>query len=261
MGLRASNTVPLTFEDCELPAENLLGEEGEGFKLAMMALDGGRIGIASPGLRRRPGGARRRRCATRKERKAFGQPIGDFQAVAVHARRPSRPSSPRPSCSPSGPRTSRSPGGRSPARRRWPRCSPRRWRTAPADKAVQIHGGYGYIDEFPVERYLRDARVQTIYEGTSEIQRLVIARELLRAAEAEGLSRPEERPTTVTPRRSADAVRPARPPTLRGCTGCFARRVRGTFWDGPLPEGGLRPAGNAFRIVPDVVFGKQFQRR
>ena len=181
MGLRASTTVPLLFEDCRLPAEALLGGEGEGFKLAMMALDGGRIGIASQacgvtraalvghgalhqgaeGLRK-AGGATSRRCASCSPT--------------------SRPSSPRPSCS-----TFRAAGLKESGRPFTREASMAKvfaseMANRAADKAVQLHGGYGYIDEFPVERYLRDARVQTIYEGTSEIQRLVIARELLRAA-------------------------------------------------------------------------------
>jgi alkylation response protein AidB-like acyl-CoA dehydrogenase len=175
MGLRGSNTVGLTFEDCEIPAENLLGKEGEGFKLAMIALDGGRIGIASQAC----GVARAAlEAATRyaKDRKAFGQPIGDFQALrfmlanmamelqaaelltlrAAWMKEEGKPFSREASMA---------------------KLYASEMANRACDKAVQVHGGYGYIDEFPVERYLRDARVQTIYEGTSEVQRLVIARE------------------------------------------------------------------------------------
>jgi len=180
MGLRGSSTVSLVFEDCQLPAEALLGAPGEGFKLAMMALDGGRIGIASQAC----GVARAALAATvryTKERRAFGRSVADFQAVrfmlaniqtelsaaelltlrAADLKEKQRPFSQEASMA---------------------KVFASEMANRAADKAVQLHGGYGYLDEFPVERYLRDARVQTIYEGTSEIQRVVIARELLKAA-------------------------------------------------------------------------------
>jgi alkylation response protein AidB-like acyl-CoA dehydrogenase len=180
MGLRGSTTVPLQFDDCRLPANALLGPEGQGFKLAMMALDGGRIGIASQAC----GVARAALAATvryTRERKAFGKSVSDFQAVrfmlsniqtelaaaelmtlrAADMKQSGRPFTREASMA---------------------KVFASEMANRAADKAVQLHGGYGYIDEFPVERYMRDARVQTIYEGTSEIQRLVIARELLKAA-------------------------------------------------------------------------------
>ena len=175
MGLRASNTVSLTFEDCEIPAENLLGTEGQGFRLAMTALDGGRIGIASQacGVGR---AALEAAVAYSKDRKAFGQAIGEFQAPrfmmadmktqleaaelltlrAAYMKEQGQPFSREASMA---------------------KLFASEMSNKLADKAVQLHGGYGYIDEFPVERYFRDARVQTIYEGTSEVQRMVIARE------------------------------------------------------------------------------------
>jgi alkylation response protein AidB-like acyl-CoA dehydrogenase len=180
MGLRGSTTVPLQFEDCRLPPDALLGQEGQGFKLAMMALDGGRIGIASQAC----GVARASLTAAvryTRERKAFGKSVSDFQAVrfmlaniqtelaaaelmtlrAADLKQSGRPFSREASMA---------------------KVFASEMANRAADKAVQLHGGYGYIDEFPVERYMRDARVQTIYEGTSEIQRLVIARDLLRSA-------------------------------------------------------------------------------
>ncbi len=175
MGLRGSNTVSLTFEDCVIPADNLLGKEGEGFKLAMVALDGGRIGIASQAC----GVARAALEASvryAKDRKAFGQPIADFQAPrfmmadmkvqlsaaelltfrAAQMKEQGKPFTREASMA---------------------KLYASEMANRVCDKAVQLHGGYGYIDEFPVERYFRDARVQTIYEGTSEVQRMVIARE------------------------------------------------------------------------------------
>jgi len=180
MGLRASSTVPLQFEDCRLPADALLGQEGQGFRLAMMALDGGRIGIASQAC----GVARAALSATvryTKERRAFGKPVADFQAVRFML------ANIRTELAAAELLTLRAAGLKESGRPFTQEASMAKvfaseMANRAADKAVQLHGGYGYIDEFPVERYLRDARVQTIYEGTSEIQRVVIARELLKAA-------------------------------------------------------------------------------
>ncbi|MEW6430453.1 MAG: acyl-CoA dehydrogenase family protein [Myxococcota bacterium] len=180
MGLRGSNTVQVVLENVEVTEAHLLGKPGDGFKLAMIALDGGRIGIASQAC----GVARAALEASvkySKERQAFGQPIGDFQALrfmmadmATQLKaaelltlraaflKESKKSFTREAS--------------------MAKLFASEMSNRVCDKAVQIHGGYGYIDEFPVERYLRDARVQTIYEGTSEIQRLVIAREIIKAA-------------------------------------------------------------------------------
>jgi alkylation response protein AidB-like acyl-CoA dehydrogenase len=181
LGLRSSNTVSLTFEDCRIPADRLLGKEGDGFKLAMIALDGGRIGIASQAC----GVARAALEASiryAKDRQAFGQPIGDFEAIrwfladmktqlAAAELLTWRAASMKEQGVPFTREASMA------------KLYASEMSNRACDKAVQIHGGYGYIDEFPVERYLRDARVQTIYEGTSEIQRLVISREVLKAAQ------------------------------------------------------------------------------
>jgi alkylation response protein AidB-like acyl-CoA dehydrogenase len=180
MGLRASTTVPLQFEDCRLPAEALLGQEGQGFRLAMMALDGGRIGIASQAC----GVARAALTAAvryTKERKAFGKSVSDFQAVRFMLAniQTELAGAELMTLRAAGLKESGKPFTREAS---MAKVFASEMANRAADKAVQLHGGYGYIDEFPVERHLRDARVQTIYEGTSEIQRLVIARELLKAA-------------------------------------------------------------------------------
>ena len=174
MGLRASNTVELIFEDCRLPQANLIGRPGLGFKVAMSALDSGRIGIASQAL------GIARACLDEalryaRERRQFGRPIGSFQAIqwmiadmatdieAAHLL------------------------GLSAARKK-ERGLPftreasmaKLFSSEAANRgaylALQIHGGYGYTKDFKVERLFRDARATKIYEGTSEIQRLVIAR-------------------------------------------------------------------------------------
>jgi alkylation response protein AidB-like acyl-CoA dehydrogenase len=178
MGLRASNTVELLFEDCRVSRENLLGKTGIGFKVAMTALDSGRIGIASQAL------GIARACLDEsigyaRERKQFGQAIGSFQAIrwmladmatgieAAHFLTLSAAEKK----DGGEPFTKESSMAKLFASELANRC---------AYLAVQIHGGYGYIRDFKVERLYRDARVTTIYEGTSEIQRLVIARELLK---------------------------------------------------------------------------------
>jgi alkylation response protein AidB-like acyl-CoA dehydrogenase len=180
MGLRGSNTVPLVFENLEVGEDQLLGKQGDGFKLAMVALDGGRVGIASQacGVGR---AAVEAAVKYAKERHAFGQAIGDFQALRfmladMHTQQQTaellalRAASMKEKKVPFTREASMA------------KLFASEMSNRVCDKAVQIHGGYGYIDEFPVERYLRDARVQTIYEGTSEIQRIVIAREVIKAA-------------------------------------------------------------------------------
>jgi alkylation response protein AidB-like acyl-CoA dehydrogenase len=178
MGLRGSNTVPLVFENCEIPEENLLGKLGDGFKLAMIALDGGRVGIASQAV----GTARAAIEASvkyAKDRRAFGQPIGDFQAIRwmLADMQTQTSAAELLALRAAFLKEAKVPFSREAS---MAKLFASEVSNRVCDKAVQIHGGYGYIDEFPVERYLRDARVQTIYEGTSEIQRIVIAREILK---------------------------------------------------------------------------------
>ncbi len=177
LGLWASSTVELSFEDVRVPAKNLLGEEGIGFKIALNTLDGGRIGIATQAI----GIAQACLDASlkySKEREQFGQPISNFQSIqwkladmAVNIEA---------------------------ARLMVYRTAKLRDKDLPHTKeaamvklfasemcnraardAVQIHGGAGYLIDFPVERYFRDARITELYEGTSEIQRIVISRSLL----------------------------------------------------------------------------------
>jgi alkylation response protein AidB-like acyl-CoA dehydrogenase len=178
MGLRASNTVPLTLDDVLVGEDALLGEENQGFRIAMMALDGGRIGIASQAI----GIATAALDAATdyaRERKQFGKPIGDNQAIqwmladsrteldaarllalrAAYLKENNRPFSSEAAM----------------AKLYASEASNRI-----AGRALQIHGGYGFVRDFPVERHYRDARVTTIYEGTSEIQRIVIARSVLK---------------------------------------------------------------------------------
>lgn len=180
MGLRGSNTVQVVLENVEVTEAHLLGRLGDGFKLAMIALDGGRIGIASQacGVGR---AAIEASVKYSKERQAFGQPIGDFQALRfmMADMATQQQAAELLTLRAAALKESKVPFTREAS---MAKLFASEMSNRVCDKAVQIHGGYGYIDEFPVERYLRDARVQTIYEGTSEIQRLVIAREIIKAA-------------------------------------------------------------------------------
>lgn len=178
LGMRASETTELVFDNCRVPKENLLGAEGEGFKQAMKVLDGGRISIAalSLGIAK---GAFQAAVAYAKERRQFGQPIASFQGIsfkladmateieaaellimqAADFKNRHKPV------------TKQSAMAKYFASEVAVRC---------ATEAVQIFGGYGYTKDFPVEKYYRDAKLCTIGEGTSEIQKIVIAREILR---------------------------------------------------------------------------------
>ena len=177
LGLRSSNTVQLTLEACKVPVENLLSGEGDGFKLAMVALDGGRVGIASQacGVGR---AALEASIRYSKDRVAFGQPIKVFQGIQFFLAQM------KTELAAAELLTLRAAALKEEGKPFTQAASMAKLFASEAsnracDKAVQIHGGYGYINEFPVERYMRDARVQTIYEGTSEIQRWVIARGLM----------------------------------------------------------------------------------
>ncbi len=178
LGLRASSTTQLTFEDVRVPASNMVGQEGIGFKIAMQTLDGGRIGIGAQAVGISQA-ALDASITYAREREQFGKPIGEFQAIqwkladmatSIEA-----------------------------ARLMLYRAARLRDRDEPHTKeaamaklfagevsnrvtreAIQIHGGAGYLKDFPVERYFRDARITQIYEGTSEIQRIVVSRSLLR---------------------------------------------------------------------------------
>ena len=178
LGMRASETASVVFEDCKVPKENLLGSEGEGFKQAMQVLDGGRISIAalSVGIAQ---GAYEAAVKYAKEREQFGRPIADFQAIqfkladmatqiecarmltlkAAALKDAKRPV------------TQASAMAKLYASETAVRVS---------EESVQIHGGYGYTKDYPAEKYWRDSKLCTIGEGTSEIQRIVIAKNLLK---------------------------------------------------------------------------------
>jgi butyryl-CoA dehydrogenase len=177
LGIRASIQAELVFEDCRIPADRLLGQSGKGFKIAMMTLDGGRIGVSSQAL----GIAQAsldRSVQFANEREQFGKPIGRLGAIqeavanmatrieaarmlvryAAWTKDQGRPFSKEAAMA---------------------KLFASETAMEAATKAIQIHGGYGYIKDYPVERYFRDAKITEIYEGTSEIQRLVIALNVL----------------------------------------------------------------------------------
>jgi alkylation response protein AidB-like acyl-CoA dehydrogenase len=177
MGLRSSSTVQLSFEDLRVPATSVLGEIGIGFKIAMHTLDGGRIGIASQavGIGQACLDASLRYA---EEREAFGQQIGKFQAMQWKlANMATRLEAARLLVyNAARLKDAGQPHGKEAA---MAKLFGSEMANDAARDAVQIHGGAGYLEDFPVERYFRDARITEIYEGTSEIQRIVIARHLL----------------------------------------------------------------------------------
>jgi len=177
MGLRSSNTAELIFEDMFVPEENLLGSEGEGFILAMKGLDNGRLGIAAQAL----GIADRcleESIAYSKERQQFGRPIAAFQAVQFHlADMAMKIEASRTLLYATAIKKDRGEVVTKEAAMAKLFASETAMETA--TKAVQIHGGNGYMKEYAVERFFRDAKVTEIYEGTSEVQRIVIAKRLL----------------------------------------------------------------------------------
>ena len=177
MGLRGGHVFPISF-DCHVPAENRLGDEGTGFRTAMKVLDNGRIEVAAQatGIAR---AALDAAVSYAKEREVGGQPISTFQglqwmladsATELAAARALGLQAAR----------KRGTGERFSSESAFAKlyASEAAWRIA--DRALQIHGGYGYTRDFPLERYLRDLRIFRIYEGSSEIQRTIIARDLLR---------------------------------------------------------------------------------
>ncbi len=178
MGLRASDTCDLNFDNCRVPVEDRLGKEGEGFKIAMTALDGGRIGIAAQSV----GVAQAALDAAvqyTKKREQFGQKISKFQglrwiiadmATELEAARQLMLSA----------AALKDSGEKFTAQASMAKLFASEMVNRVTAKALQLHGGYGYVTDYPVERFYRDARVFTIYEGTSEIQRMVIANHIFK---------------------------------------------------------------------------------
>ncbi|KGG80471.1 acyl-CoA dehydrogenase [Caloranaerobacter azorensis] len=178
MGIRGSSTCELIFENCRVPKENLLGKEGQGFKIAMKTLDGGRIGIAAQALGIAQG-AIDETVKYVKERKQFGRPLAKFQntqftlanmqtktdAARLLVYRAAKAKDNNESYS---------------VYAAMAKLFAAETAMEVTTKAVQLHGGYGYTREYPVERMMRDAKITEIYEGTSEVQRMVIAASMLR---------------------------------------------------------------------------------
>src|SRR5438128_7350467 len=181
LGIRASDTAELVFEDCRVPTANRLGEEGMGFKIALATLDGGRVGIAAQAVGL-AAGAFERSVAYARERKSFGVAIGQHQmvqwmladmATAIDGARLL---------------TLRAAGLKDKGRPYTTAAAMAKLFAAETamkvtTDAVQVHGGYGFIKDYEVERYFRDAKITQIYEGTSQIQKLVIARAVLGGTE------------------------------------------------------------------------------
>jgi alkylation response protein AidB-like acyl-CoA dehydrogenase len=178
LGIRGSDTHSLMFSDVKVPKENRIGEDGFGFKFAMQTLDGGRIGIAAQALGIASGALE---FATQyaKERKTFGKPISDHQAIAFKlADMATEIEAARLMCLKAAWLKDQGlPYGQASAMAKLFASDVAMKATV---EAVQIHGGYGFVKEFHVERLMRDAKITQIYEGTSEIQKVVISREILK---------------------------------------------------------------------------------
>jgi short-chain 2-methylacyl-CoA dehydrogenase len=176
MGWNASDTRPLTFEDCRVPESNLLGRRGEGFKQFLHILDGGRIGVAAMGVGLAQG-ALDEALSYAKERRAFGQPISKFQLIqAKLADLSAELEAARLLTYKAAALKDR--GDSFTLTAAQAKLKTGRLAVRAAEEAVQIHGGYGYIEEYPVCRFYRDAKILTIGEGTDEVQQMVIARQL-----------------------------------------------------------------------------------
>jgi alkylation response protein AidB-like acyl-CoA dehydrogenase len=185
LGLRASDTSELVFSDCRIPLENLLGKEGEGFTNSLQILDGGRISIASLAVGMAQGAYE---CSLRyaKQRKQFGKAIAEFQAIQFKlADMATQIEAARLLTYQAAWLADRALAAGGGATRFTREASMAKLYSGEvavrvANEAVQIHGGYGFIKDYPAEKYYRDVKLCTIGEGTSEIQRIVIARELLK---------------------------------------------------------------------------------
>ncbi len=178
LGIRASSTCNLIFEDCKIPQANLLGREGEGFKIAMSTLDGGRIGIAAQALGIAQA-AFEASVAYSQERKAFGAPISKLQAIQFKiADMATRIEGARLLTWRAA--YLKDQGVRYSKEAAMAKLVASEMSTYVTHQAIQIFGGNGYVTEYPVERHYRDARITEIYEGTSEIQRVVIAANVLK---------------------------------------------------------------------------------
>ena len=176
MGWNASDTRPLSFDDCRVPQDNLLGPRGQGFKQFLAILDGGRIGVAAMGVGLAQG-ALDEAISYSKERQAFGQPIGKFQAIQGKiADLSAQIEAARLLVYRAAILKDRGEAFTLTAAQA--KLITGRLAVRATEEAVQIHGGYGYIEEYPVCRFYRDAKILTIGEGTDEVQQMVIARQL-----------------------------------------------------------------------------------
>jgi short-chain 2-methylacyl-CoA dehydrogenase len=176
MGWNASDTRPLSFDDCRVPEENLVGPRGEGFKQFLQTLDGGRIGVSAMGVGLAQG-ALDEALSYAKERSAFGQPISKYQAIQAKLAdmateiEAARLLTYKAALEKDAGRSFSLTAAKA-------KLMTGRLAVRAAEEAVQIHGGYGYIEEYPVCRFYRDAKILTIGEGTDEVQQMVIARAL-----------------------------------------------------------------------------------
>jgi alkylation response protein AidB-like acyl-CoA dehydrogenase len=194
LGIHASSTCEIVLQDCRLPSDRLLGEEGKGFTVAMATLDGGRIGIAAQavGIAR---AAMEDAAAYAKDRRQFGRAIAEFQAIQWKiADMATRIQAARLLMYRAA--WTRDQGQRHTVQASQAKLFASETAMWAATQALQIFGGYGYIQDYPAERHFRDAKITEIYEGTSEVQRLVIARDVLGALDRAVGAPPAAAPST-----------------------------------------------------------------
>jgi len=213
LGIRASATTQVFLQDCRVPIASRLGEEGDGFKIAMASLDGGRIGVAAQALGIAQA-AFDAAVAYAKERQAFGHSISEFQAIQfMLADMQVRIEQSRSLVYQAALLKARGrPFAKESAMAKLSASETAMWVTT---KAIQIHGGYGYSREYAVQRYFRDAKITEIYEGTSEIQRLVIARSILRGERPITAAAADAPETPVEETKTPVIVLPPTPEELR----------------------------------------------
>jgi butyryl-CoA dehydrogenase len=179
LGIRASDTAELVFEECRVPVANRIGEEGQGFRVALTAIDGGRIGIGAQAVGI-AAGAYERSVAYARERKAFGVAIGQHQMVQwMLADMATAIEGARLLCLRAA--TLKDAGAPFTKQAAMAKLFGAEMAMKVTTDAIQVHGGYGFIKDYEVERHFRDAKITALYEGTSQIQKLVIAREVLGA--------------------------------------------------------------------------------
>ena len=234
MGWNASDTRPLSFDDCRVPEENLLGPRGMGFKQFLQTLDGGRISVSAMGVGLAQG-ALDEALAYAKERQAFGQAISKYQAIQIKLADMSTEIEAARLLTYKA-AIEKDEGKNFNLTAAQAKLKTGRLAVRAAEEAVQIHGGYGYIEEYPVCRFYRDAKILTIGEGTDEVQQMVIARSLGVSWRTDRAGAARDRRVQRSRRRGVEAL------TSDDVHRADARSLEDVTYEGPTRAGLLRGA-------------------